>query len=280
MSDLVNYPEISRRESWLYWRARMRANPNQFAGMVIGQTSAAAFWENVNHRHSSMCPICQNSKSGLQQLRAADTTKTIVYCLCESYRWQAEVQRDIQELGFVPDAGKTVANFNPKFDDTSTAKENIEYVAEWIKRPHASVFMRGRWGSGKSHLANAMMNSIFPIGALVNVNSLTDKLHTAIDDGTITAFEQRVRNLPYIVLDDFGAHYDTPYIASALYRIVNHRYENKTALVTVTTTNMPVDPAALAATPANVVRIIDRLMATNEGTQYWKFTQKSFRSAK
>ena len=107
------------------------------------------------------------------------------------------------------------------------------------------VFCAGPAGSGKTHLAAAIVNEVLGRGQnafFVFVPDLLDHLRSTFATVSEIPYDQlveQVRNAPLLVLDDLGGHSGTPWAQEKLYQIVNHRYVSK--LPTVFTLGLPVD---------------------------------------
>ncbi len=106
------------------------------------------------------------------------------------------------------------------------------------------LLLQGGFGSGKTHLAAAIANSVVGMGVptlFLTVPDLLDTLRFSYDSED-TSFEQRfeeIRNAPLLVLDDFGTQNATTWAQEKLFQIVNYRYINKLPLVV--TTNLELD---------------------------------------
>jgi len=103
------------------------------------------------------------------------------------------------------------------------------------------LLMVGRFGSGKTHLAAAIANHTIDAGIstlFLTVPDLLDWLRYAYS-GVDMSFEERfeeIREIPLLILDDFGTQNATSWAQEKIFQIMNHRYINK--LPTVITSNM------------------------------------------
>ncbi len=103
------------------------------------------------------------------------------------------------------------------------------------------LFMMGPYGTGKTHLAAAIANSVMDMGVgviFLTVPDLLDWLRASFSSADET-FEQRldeIRNVRLLVLDDLGTQNTTPWAEEKLYQIINYRYTHR--LPTVVTTNL------------------------------------------
>jgi DNA replication protein DnaC len=103
------------------------------------------------------------------------------------------------------------------------------------------LLMMGRYGSGKTHLAAAIANHAIEAGVatlFLTVPDLLDWLRYAYS-GVDMSFEERfeeIREIPLLILDDFGTQNATAWAQEKIFQIMNHRYINQ--LPTVVTSNM------------------------------------------
>jgi len=103
------------------------------------------------------------------------------------------------------------------------------------------LLLTGRYGSGKTHLAAAIANEAIEAGVatlFLTVPDLLDWLRYAYS-GVDMSFEERfeeIREIPLLILDDFGTQNATPWAQEKIFQILNHRYINR--LPTVVTSNI------------------------------------------
>lgn len=101
------------------------------------------------------------------------------------------------------------------------------------------LVLQGTYGCGKTHLAAAIANFVVEIGIttlFLTVPDLLDFMRFAYDDPQST-FEQRmdeIKNVPLLVMDDFGTQNATPWSQEKLFQIMNYRYVNRLPLVLTT----------------------------------------------
>ena len=91
------------------------------------------------------------------------------------------------------------------------------------------IFITGKYGCGKTHLAAAIANEVIRRGIptiFLTVPDLLDWLRFSYDS-TQTSYEDRfneIRNVELLVLDDLGTQNTTPWAQEKLFQIINHRY--------------------------------------------------------
>ena len=106
------------------------------------------------------------------------------------------------------------------------------------------LLITGRYGCGKTHLAAAIANHAIETGVstlFLTVPDLLDWLRYAYS-GVEMSFEERfeeIREIPLLILDDFGTQNATAWAQEKIFQILNHRYVNQ--LPTVITSNMPLN---------------------------------------
>lgn len=103
------------------------------------------------------------------------------------------------------------------------------------------VFLRGKWGIGKTMLAKiaAWEFTARGEGALfVNVPDFLASLKETFDDDNKNTSQQTYAYVfesyamaPFLVLDDLGKEYSTNWARSEMYRIIDRRYAKKLPLV-------------------------------------------------
>ncbi len=112
-------------------------------------------------------------------------------------------------------------------------------------RPDGWLLFEGTYGCGKSHLAAAVANYRLEQGDVVlfiTVPDLLDHLRSTYGPSSETGYDQtfdRIRNAPFLVLDDLGAENASAWAQEKLFQLLNHRYSYR--LPTVITTNVELD---------------------------------------
>jgi DNA replication protein DnaC len=112
---------------------------------------------------------------------------------------------------------------------------------EFSKSPNGWLFIQGRYGCGKTHLAASIANACATNGIptlFLTVPDLLDSLRYTFDDKSVS-FEDRfdeIKQAPLLILDDFGTQSATDWSKEKLFQILNYRYINNHA--TVITTNL------------------------------------------
>lgn len=116
---------------------------------------------------------------------------------------------------------------------------------EYAQNPQGWLLLQGAYGCGKTHLAAAIGNDVVEKRGLstlfITTPDLLDSLRFAYNDPDVT-FEQRlneIRNVPLLIMDDFGTENATRWAQEKLFQILNYRYINQ--FPTIITTNLSLD---------------------------------------
>lgn len=136
------------------------------------------------------------------------------------------------------------------FEDASF--ENFDQSVEGVFEAHAAALnfanspsgwlvLEGPYGCGKTHLAVAVARCLIDAGVTVMVQTVPDLLDHLRDSfapnsgPSYSELFNQMRNIPVLVLDDYGAQSDTPWALEKLFQLLNHRYNHR--LSTVITSN-------------------------------------------
>jgi DNA replication protein DnaC len=160
---------------------------------------------------------------------------------------------------------KTFDNFHPRpgCPDVLSA---LKAARKFAGQPKGWLVISGTPGVGKTHLAAAIANELIrrrQPALFLNVPELLSFLragfHANNRDSRDPDFETRlhtIKDFPILILDDWGAHSDTPWADEQLYLILNSRTER--VLPTVVTSNLileDIDPPRVRS------RLMNRLIA-------------------
>jgi DNA replication protein DnaC len=147
----------------------------------------------------------------------------------------------------------TFANFKPYVSPgAARAVERVEdYLARWEENREAGrgLYLCGGVGTGKTHLAVAVLNEIVRKKRMpslfVTVPELLDNLRETYNKPgrNLDEWMDAVQNADLLVLDDLGSERPTEWVRERIFVIVNHRYRE--ALPTIFTSN--IGPKDLAA---------------------------------
>ncbi len=125
------------------------------------------------------------------------------------------------------------------------ANKSLEVAFQSAKNfadnPTGWLFLTGKFGCGKTHLAAAIANEVIQKGIptlFLTVPDLLDWLRSSFmgDDPSFDERFYEIREIPLLILDDLGTQNSTPWAEEKLFQIINHRYLNR--LPTVITSNL------------------------------------------
>ncbi len=193
------------------------------------------------------CPHC----GGLGYLRAdvpvgdPDFGK-IITCTCRQAQVSKQVHRRLFSFSNLDELRHlTFENFESRgrIGLSSYQADSIELAYnqahQFAQSMQGWLLLEGHFGSGKTHLAAAIANFVVGLGVptlFLTVPDLLDTLRFSYDDPE-TSFEKRfeeIRQIPLLILDDFGTHNATSWAQEKLFQIVNYRYINRIPLVVTT----------------------------------------------
>lgn len=170
----------------------------------------------------------------------------IVTCTCRQAQVSQQVHRRLFSLSNLDELSNLIfENFKPRgYIGLSTFQaDSIELAynqaQQFAKSLDGWLLLEGLYGSGKTHLAAAVANFAVSIGVptlFLTVPDLLDALRFSYNDPEST-FEQRfeeIRQIPLLVLDDFGTQNATSWAQEKLFQIINYRYINRLPLVITT----------------------------------------------
>ncbi len=185
---------------------------------------------------------------------------------CEKYHAVCTARRTARLFGqsHLGDRFKTrTFNTYRVTDDNRTAYQACRALADNFTPGARGLFLSGTCGTGKTHLAGAIVHALIKKGhhaILMTTSRLLDTLKGAFGDNERTArIKEELATCDLLVLDDIGAEYISDWAKSELFNLLNERYEmNKT---TILTTNLSID----ALTARLGKRTISRIAEMTDG---------------
>lgn len=133
---------------------------------------------------------------------------------------------------------KTFARFDTRGGNgNKRARESLESAQSaaqsFARQPTGWLIFTGTTGSGKTHLAAAIVNELEQRGIVVPfllVPDLLDYLRSTFSPQSLIPYDQAFENVlttPILVLDDLGAHNSTRWAMEKLHQLMVHRHEAK-----------------------------------------------------
>jgi DNA replication protein DnaC len=217
----------------------------------------------------TVCPGCK-AEGEAAQLKQAEADRQAAL--------KAQIESMLEQTAIPPRfIGKTFANYRTDSEGQERALRVCrEYAGNFSRhlRTGGSLILSGQPGTGKSHLAGAVLQAILPqhVGAYVTLMDLIRGLRdTWRRDSEITEnqFLARLEAIPLLVIDEIGVQYGTDGERAILFDVLDRRYRNMRPAILMT--NLSKDEFQVAIGD----RVFDRL---TEVARWVPFEWGSFRS--
>lgn len=134
-------------------------------------------------------------------------------------------------------------------NERKNLKRAYEIAKAFAQEPDGWLVLMGRDACGKTHLAAAIANYRQNLGypaMLVVIPDLLDHLRATFAPQSTISYDkefEKVRTVPFLVLDDLGTESATPWAREKLYQIFNYRYQAKLpTVITMQQTLEEIDP--------------------------------------
>lgn len=170
-----------------------------------------------------------------------ETDTGVIECECSLRRREQDHINRLFASAKIPARyrDKTLDNF--EMDKQPAAhKVALDYTRTWPKEDGESLFFVGPVGTGKSHLARAILSKMIRLhkisGLAATVPNLMDDLRPGANDDRRAEQMELLKTVPLLVLDDLGAQKTTEWVTERLFVIINARYDD--LLPTVITSNV------------------------------------------
>lgn len=140
-------------------------------------------------------------------------------------------------------SNRTFGNFDPRRD--STAFLNCRDYANndnLFRLKRNSLIIYGGVGSGKTHLAAAIANTLIDRGIPTLFGTFSEHLEHIREEYDHTGqkkYLSMMKNTPMLVLDDIGKERKTEWTQQILFDVINYRYEH--LLPVIITSNLDFD---------------------------------------
>lgn len=129
-----------------------------------------------------------------------------------------------------------------------TAYNNCKkYSSEFDKTKSNGLILFGSYGTGKTHLAVAILHELIERdinGLFVTVPELLNEIRKDFNvdkESKKSELLESIKTAEFLILDDLGAEKTSDWVREQLFMIINARYENM--LPTIITTNIKLLPA-------------------------------------
>lgn len=228
------------------------------------------------------CPHCGKEKIP-QTTELLGTIITITLpCSCEIQVYEKEMQRiknyekyqrqrQMRKNSGLDGAARelTFANFKPRPGADEALQMAREFVDKWNQRLQAGegFTLAGTYGSGKSHLAAAVIHELIKRGVSAAYQPVAELLKRvrATYDGSARESEAQVlewlQSVQCLALDDIGAQKQTQWAEEFIFTVLDHRYRRR--LPTIITTNCTAIDGENSLSDVLGERVTDRLLERN-----------------
>lgn len=241
----------------------MQPLSNLFSGIIKARVSDEEY-----ERHALQCPTCRQDNptcprchgAGLLSKRLGVGRFEYVPCECKTVhlRHAQEVYSGLSLL--------TTQSFT-NFKRTLETAEVLDQARKFAEQPtpYSILTIKGSVGTGKTHLLQAIGWASLVAGRqpkFISVARYLERLRSTYSDDSPVSFETLYRPLEaaqMLLLDDIGAERLTLWGQEQLYKIVNHRYQERLPMAV----SLNLDEAT--AMDHYGERTTDRLFDTNSG---------------
>ena len=134
------------------------------------------------------------------------------------------------------------SHFSAKGFETAFGRPIPSEILDWAAATSGMVGVYGPAGSGKTGAAVVAARRASQAGNRVVFYDAASALEKVRDEHIhqgFSNFERRIREIPFLVLDDLGIERSTEYAVDVLGKIVRHRHAGQ--LSTLVTTNVEID---------------------------------------
>ena len=195
-----------------------------------------------------VCPICGGLGLVKRDLPITDPNfGKFEVCECQKEnRQRSSVQRlySISNLDAYRDMtfeSFDISGLNNKNEVNNTLEVAFNTTQNYARHLNGWLLLMGSYGCGKTHLAAAVANEVVSMGVqtlFLTVPDLLDWLRYSFssEESSYESRFEEIKNIRFLVLDDFGTQNTTPWAREKLFQIINHRYTHK--FPTIVTTNI------------------------------------------
>jgi len=145
-------------------------------------------------------------------------------------------------MGYMRFRNFDIEGMNASLLERESLRTAFKAAQDFAESPKDWLVFIGTAGSGKTHLAAAVVNRLIESRYSVcaaSVPELLDRLRpgAGAEGGREVSLDE-IKRSPILVMDDFGVETATPWAKEKLYQIINYRYNAR--LATLVTTTDPV----------------------------------------
>jgi DNA replication protein DnaC len=243
-NDDLKHP--SYLDSWMIWRSSWTdtvALDRLFK--IVGKSSGItreAFVNAIRQRKGmpsgAVCPICEGN------LLINDENYGEMWCFCHLVDWHNGWLKRLRSIrsDLRTDWVRTFDNY--KIDRARPGSASLALALEasqkYASNPGRSwLVLSGGKGTGKTHLLEAIANSLGKIALYIACYDLGEIIYGATKNKVFDETVNAIQNAPVLLLDDYGVQYPSEWLDAAISRIINYRYGKRDELSTGVGTNLP-----------------------------------------
>jgi len=272
MTDTNSRVEHDYLESYFYWKAWVKGEPEKFPGLQFPLTWAK--WMNMlKGRGHSSCPICHQIGAYSYIDNAGNEHE--VKCLCNVAQWTYRQDQMTQRWkdpyeqttwgSIIPTDrfnsinGKSGADVKAA---TGLALSKLFYFATANDEKRWNL-LRGTFGSGKSTMLKMVATELFPIATYVTAGNLKNRFRIESIEGDIAEMINAFSKVRILIIDDLGMEYDgSGFTTKTLRNIIDNRMAFPFKFPTLASTNMSLDESDLISgkNPDDTRAIISRFL--------------------
>ncbi len=189
-----------------------------------------------------------------------DSTTKLENCKCMPFSLKFNQIKKLYDKSNIP-ARYKLASLEMNMDHdlhqnggTCTLHANTMEVREFLEAKelsHRGFYFQGTTGSGKTHIACAILNELILKRGLEGryckvSKDFLEAIKTTFtkekywnEESTSKSIEDEFQKVPVLVLDDFGVQKDSPWVLEKLYDLIDTRYEARR--LTIITSNKPME---------------------------------------
>jgi len=278
-SGMSTYPAIL--DSWLNWKWQLgigdkswerlnqiKSNPEivqKAIGkptMLDGEMNSRNFIDLIRvfkgMAPGGECPLCQG-------YQVANWGLGPQLCYCSILDKQRDDYHEYRRFESPKKKGNDLSSFKTTGPNQKiVAERNKMLVAakRFLVNPDKWLLYIGEPGTGKTHILQGVASEYNGIAFYFRCQDLAN-IYRQLKDGSFDDFRWILRNIPVLLLDDYGSQYGTEFINSVLLDVIDFRMNNYDFLPTIISTNLTMGELMGSETTDNYARLCDRITDTD-----------------